>query len=327
MKIEFPGNIIRVDDICGDKFEFGSKRFMAPLNHLIPLEEKTKTEGGNGMSYKERQRRWIEENNIVKGTKLKIVRSAEDREDGWGNSWMLGMEAMVGEVVTFSDSMVFGPIVGCEGFRVDESCYNYPYFVFELAETKRQKDIRLLKESEKKWVGIVYDGKKDGGAVDCPCCNEYMDCGKCGDCPIGDGCRGIGHVDWCEYAYDLDYTVFDAKSEALASNVLSNIGDIRRKLEKEEEDSKEKETLDCYEYMVNGKPTGIKVGEYLHLEIGEVKSGDKIPRSTLITLDSFYSSSRSGCAGTPTGFISDGPDVLKEHFKRNGDGSIEVCVY
>ena len=233
MKSEFPDNIIRVSDIVGDKFVFGSKDFYAPLSDLLPLEE----------------------------------------------------------------------------------------------ETKRQKDIKLLKESEKKWSGIVYDGKRDGGWTDCSCCRGYF-IDACDGCPIGNHCRGIGHLEWWDYTRDNGRVVFDSRSEELALNVLSSIGDIRRKLEKEEQDSKEKDSLECYEYVVNGKPTGIRVGEYLRLEIGNVESGDVIPCSTLITLDSPYSGHRGrGCVGTPTGFASDWPDVLMEHFKRNDDGSIKVCVY
>ena len=191
--------------------------------------------------------------------------------------------------------------------------------------TKRQKDIKLLKESEKKWAGIVYDGKKDGGWTDCPCCREYV-MAKCGGCPIGNNCKGIGHPEWWNYTDDNGSVVFDAKSEWLALNVLSSISDIRRNLEKEEQDSKVDDSLECYEYMVNGKPTGIRVGEYLRLEIGDVKSGDVIPSSTLITLDYSYLTPR-GQVGVPGGFINDGPDVLKKHFKKNDDGSIKVCVY
>jgi len=191
--------------------------------------------------------------------------------------------------------------------------------------TKRQKDIKLLKESEKKWSGIVYDGKKDGGWTDCPCCREYFSV-ICGGCPIGNNCMKIGHPEWWDYTNDNGRVVFDSGSEELALNVLSSIGDIRRKLEKEEQDSKEKDSLECYEYMVNGKPTGIKVGEYLQLEIRKVKSGDVIPYSTLITLDYSYLTPR-GQVGVPGGFINDGPDVLKKHFKKNDDGSIKVCVY
>jgi len=223
---------------------------------------------------------------------------------------------------------IFGPTVD-----IADGYWLPPRILLPLEEvtegTKRQKDIRLLKESEKKWAGIVYDGKRDGGAVDCPCCNEYnTGDGESGDCPIGGGCMKIGYGDWCNYTYDKVYTVFDSWSEELALNVLSSIGDIRRRLEKEEQDNKEKDSLECYEYVVNGKPTGIRVGEYLRLEIGNVESGDVIPCSTLITLDSPYSGHRGrGCVGTPTGFASDWPDVLMEHFKRNDDGSIKVCVY
>jgi len=213
--------------------------------------------------------------------------------------------------------------------------YNLPVRILLPLEevTKRQKDIKLLKESEKKWAGIVYDGKKDCGWKDCPCCSVYYSV-SCSGCPIGNTCKGIGYTEWRNYEgytewrnYECDngLVVFDAKSEELALNVLSNIGDIRRKLEKEEQVD---DSLECYEYVVNGKPTGIKVGEYLRLEIGEVRSGDKLPGSTLITLESPYTAVPTpGCAGTPYGFISDGPDVLKEYFKRNDDGSIKVYVY
>ena len=194
-------------------------------------------------------------------------------------------------------------------------------------ETKRQKNIRLLKESEKKWAGIVYDGKSDGGWTDCPCCREYRFV-ECGGCPIGNNCMKIGHPEWWDYTNDNGRVVFDAKSEELALNVLSSIGDIRRRLEKEEQDNREKDSLECYEYMVNGKPTGIRVGEYLRLEIGNVESGKAIPCSTLMTLDSPYSGHRGrGCVRTPIGFAINWPDVLMEHFKKNDDDSIKVCIY
>jgi hypothetical protein len=316
----------------------GEGFFYIREKHLTPITDDVKTEAKEQeMTYVERQAKWLTDNGVVEGTKLRVVRKAEKHENGWNTFWGSAMDESVGQEVVFD--ALYGD--GRKGI-VLEDCglgfdnYVFPYFVLELAESKLDKDIMLLKEAEKKWVGVVYDGKVDGGPKDCPCCEEYFE-DDCDGCPIGNACKGIGYSEWCEGTIEgpLLRKVNDAKSEALARDVLTKIGDIRRELEQEKlekdkreaDNDKERDTLDNYEYVVNGKPTGIKVGEYLQLEIGEVKSGNKVDRSTLITLEYPYSGSRQRCAGTPTGFISDGPDVLKKHFKMNDDGSIKVCVY
>ncbi len=74
--------------------------------------------------YEERQAEWVKENDIQDGDKVRLLRKAEDHEDGWGCYWGTGIVGDVGKIIGL-DSLW--------GVRVSfsESSYWYPFFVLE----------------------------------------------------------------------------------------------------------------------------------------------------------------------------------------------------
>ena len=83
-------------------------------------------------AYKERQA----ECGLKVGDKVRVLRKAEDCEDGWGNTWAkVYMDDFVGRI---------GKIVGehpYAGFKVfleeENDCWYFPYFVLEKVEEKK----------------------------------------------------------------------------------------------------------------------------------------------------------------------------------------------
>ena len=84
--------------------------------------------------YAERQAKWIADNGIKVGDKVRIVRKADPDEDGWNNSWNTAMDDSVGKI---------GVVTGFEksfqdrGIRVSllkGVTWLYPYFVLEKIE-------------------------------------------------------------------------------------------------------------------------------------------------------------------------------------------------
>ena len=76
-------------------------------------------------SYQERQDAWVKEHGIKVGSKVRVLRTAKDREDGWKDSWLSDMNKAVGEVLV------------CRAVRIDgyglslSGGLNYPYFVLD----------------------------------------------------------------------------------------------------------------------------------------------------------------------------------------------------
>lgn len=101
------------------------------------------------LSYAERQKRWIEENGIKAGDRLRVTRKAEDYEDGWSDFWDDCMDTVVGKVVkTFCPSGDNGGIL-CQ-IEGNECLWSFPYFVLE-----------KVKEPEKKYIPFDLSNKED----------------------------------------------------------------------------------------------------------------------------------------------------------------------
>lgn len=85
-------------------------------------------------SYAERQAKWIADNDIKRGDKVRIVRAADSKEDGWRNRWNPDMDEAVGRVGTVSHiSANLAELgIGVDAPGVGE--FMYPYFVLEKAE-------------------------------------------------------------------------------------------------------------------------------------------------------------------------------------------------
>ena len=87
------------------------------------------------MTYKERQAQWIKDNEIEVGSRVKVMRTAETYQDGWGTSWEKNMDELVGQEgeVSGVDFYTLGISVR---FESGDSWY-FPFFVLEPASTPR----------------------------------------------------------------------------------------------------------------------------------------------------------------------------------------------
>jgi transcription antitermination factor NusG len=91
------------------------------------------------MSYRELEKKWIKENNIEVGDKVKIIRRASDYEEGWNNIWTGEMLEYIGKEVTVYD------LGGCSrGIKIEEKNFCFPYFVLE--PVKKQKEVKKSAE-------------------------------------------------------------------------------------------------------------------------------------------------------------------------------------
>lgn len=100
-------------------------------------------------SYKERQAEWVKANNLKPGDKVRILRTAEDNEDGWGAIWMSLMDETVGEIGTVIE------VSNYSGICVDY--WFYPYFVLEKTDEAVYIPFNLSKQEDRyalrdKWV-------------------------------------------------------------------------------------------------------------------------------------------------------------------------------
>lgn len=83
------------------------------------------------MSYAEKQAEFIKRCNIKLETKVKVIRKATSRENGWATVWMRGMDDAVGHVGVVKSS---NPTHGFELYFENGSIgshYFYPYFVLK----------------------------------------------------------------------------------------------------------------------------------------------------------------------------------------------------
>lgn len=98
------------------------------------------------LSYVERQTKWIVDNDVKKGDKMRVTRKAYNNEDGWNNSWVGGMDDWVGKVFEVCS------IHHESGIRLEDDCgefWNFPYFVLEKVEEPEQKYVPFdLSEEE-----------------------------------------------------------------------------------------------------------------------------------------------------------------------------------
>lgn len=79
-------------------------------------------------SYAERQAAWVKENDVKIGDKVKVLRKAEDYEQGWNYDWADKMDALIGEIVEITGEYIDAE--DTNGFLVTGDWY-MPYFVLE----------------------------------------------------------------------------------------------------------------------------------------------------------------------------------------------------
>lgn len=81
--------------------------------------------------YTERQAAWVAENDVKPGTKVRVTRTAESYEDGWGDSWLTDMDKYVGKTLEV-DMPVETSVHLLTGD--DMHSWNFPYFVLEVVK-------------------------------------------------------------------------------------------------------------------------------------------------------------------------------------------------
>ena len=87
--------------------------------------------------YNDREMAWIKEHEVTVGTIVRVVRRAVDYEDGWNNSWELGMDEFVGGVwVVASEDDALADYTEGAGIPLEKEdvvySYRFPYFVLEV---------------------------------------------------------------------------------------------------------------------------------------------------------------------------------------------------
>jgi len=87
-------------------------------------------QGAQNMNFQESQRRWIKENNLREGDKVKILRSFKYNEMGYNNDCALTMKRMVGETCVVANVLQDGGIC-INGFY-------WPWFVLEKVEPAKK---------------------------------------------------------------------------------------------------------------------------------------------------------------------------------------------
>lgn len=91
------------------------------------------------LPYAASQAKWIADNDVKKGDKVRIVRKADKNEGGWGVFWNPDMDEAVGKVGTVRHIPTNW---GASGIEVDVpavSLFLYPYFVLEKVEEPKKK--------------------------------------------------------------------------------------------------------------------------------------------------------------------------------------------
>lgn len=79
-------------------------------------------------SYKERSKRWVEENDLKVGDYVKVTRKAESHEGGCDYLWNYRMDNSVGKILKVEEIKTRNGVITLE----DACCY--PYFVLEKVE-------------------------------------------------------------------------------------------------------------------------------------------------------------------------------------------------
>ncbi len=88
------------------------------------------------LPYAARQTKWLADNGINKGDKVRIVRKADNNEGGWDNFWTPDMDEAVGKVGTVSCISTNWGALGIEVDVLDVGPFSYPYFVLEKVKQK-----------------------------------------------------------------------------------------------------------------------------------------------------------------------------------------------
>lgn len=88
--------------------------------------------------YLELQKKFLEITGLKIGDKVIVTNTAESFQQGWDCMWHSGLNPFVGKISTIVDVNKFGIQL-----QLDESYYNFPYFVIEKTEYELPIPIKL----------------------------------------------------------------------------------------------------------------------------------------------------------------------------------------
>ena len=94
-------------------------------------------------SYIELANKWIEENDLKVGDYVRVTRKAKSNEKEWSDSWSVYMDYYIGKTVCV-DSI--GKEYGTIFLSLDNSLYNFPYFVLEKVENPKYVPFTSMEE-------------------------------------------------------------------------------------------------------------------------------------------------------------------------------------
>ena len=77
------------------------------------------------------QNEWLKDNRIHDGDEVKVFRSAEDYEDGWGDGWADEMSDCVGLIGTVHINIEYTENGIKLSFDTFHDSWNFPYFVLD----------------------------------------------------------------------------------------------------------------------------------------------------------------------------------------------------
>lgn len=88
-------------------------------------------------SYKKRQAEWVKENDIRIGDRVRLIRAASDREDGWPNAWPDTVNKWVGKMLEVKN--INDGNIACYNPDADD-WFGFPYFVLEKTTESKDKE-------------------------------------------------------------------------------------------------------------------------------------------------------------------------------------------
>lgn len=103
-------------------------------------EPEPKAEEKPEPSYAERQAAWIKENNVKVGDKFKVLRKAEDYEQGWGIDWADKMDYLVNKIIKIDE---IDTNRGTNNGLHSTNDWYFPYFVLEKIEEPQYRPFTL----------------------------------------------------------------------------------------------------------------------------------------------------------------------------------------
>lgn len=97
--------------------------------------------------YEALQKTFIKYNNLKVGDKVKVLRSAVNKEQGWDGIWTDSMDSLIGRTLQFRSVIRIDKGLALQTFEVPRVCYGLPFFVLEKVE--EPDDIRVYNENSR----------------------------------------------------------------------------------------------------------------------------------------------------------------------------------